>query len=409
MKAVAMADGIYKVGVNIEEKDYLFEGIWPIPDGVSINGYAIKGEKTAILDLTQRLLDMEEQYDTQLKGIGITPENTDYIIINHMEPDHSGHLKAFYDRNPNVQLYCTKKGAELVAAYSGITENVNIIKSGDTLDLGDGKELVFYEIPNVHWPETMATYEKSNKILFSCDAFGSYGSVRDDASFDDLISQEKHDFYDRESLRYYANIVAAFSLFVERALKALDGLEIKMIAPSHGIIWRDNPGVIIERYAKLAGYAKGCCEPEITVIWGSMYGHTREVLNSVIQGIRSENVPVHIFQVPQDDAGFILGDAWKSAGLVLGMPTYEYNMFPPMAHVIDEMNRKKFTNKTVFRFGSYGWSGGAQKELDTLTEKMKWNFMEPVEWQGSAVKEDFDKAYAQGKALAKAVKEKCSI
>ncbi len=404
MKTVKICEGVYRLGVNIDPGN-LFEGIWSIPDGTSINTYVVKGDKTAVIDLTQDKDGFPGSINSQLEELGVRPENIDYIIVNHMEPDHSGWLGEFRKLNPAMEVFCTKKAVPLVEQFSGVTENVHAIEDGEVLELGQNLSLQFFETPNIHWPETMMAYLPQEKILFSCDAFGSYGSVEENAVFDDEISDDQHAFFEKEALRYYANIVASFSTFVERGLKKLEGLDISMICPSHGIIWRENPSVIVERYARYASYLKGPACPEITVIWGSMYGNTAKLVTEVIKGIRSEKVPVHQYQVPEDDIGFILADAWRSAGIVLGMPTYEYKMFPPMAHVIDDFNRKKVQNKKAFRFGSFGWSGGAEKELGTATEALKWEFLESVEWQGAPGEEELKKAYERGKELAVLVKK----
>jgi len=404
VKSVEIANNVFRLGVNIEPGN-LFEGIWSIPDGTSINSYVVKGDKTAVIDLTQDKDDFPGSITSQMDEIGIGPANIDYIIVNHMEPDHSGWLREFHGKNPEMKVFCTKKAVPLVKEFCGITENVHAIEDGEILDLGSGKTLQFFETPNIHWPETMMTYLVEEKILFSCDAFGSYGKVDDNAVFDDQLSNDQHEFFEKEALRYYANIVATFSTFVERGLAKLRALAIDMICPSHGIIWRENPSVIVKRYARYASYYKGPACPEITVIWGSMYGNTAKLVTEVIKGIRSEKVPVHQYRVPEDDIGFILADAWRSAGIVLGMPTYEYQMFPPMAHVIDDFNRKKVQNKKAFRFGSYGWSGGAEKELGAATEKLNWEFLESVEWQGAPGEEELRKAYERGKELAILVKE----
>ncbi len=402
MKAIKIVDGIYRIGANIENGD-MFEGMWPIPHGVSLNCYVVKGEKTALIDLVRDWNDAPLTIKEQLESIPLSFKEIDYLVLNHLEPDHTGWLHDFIKENPRIEILATKKGVELAKAFSGITENIRAVKSGDILDLGDGKELVFEEVPNVHWPETMVTYEKSSNILFSCDAFGSYGSIGA-AVFDDELSEEDHEFFYKESLRYYANIVSTFSAFVLKAIDKLKNLEIAMIAPSHGIIWRENPARIVSLYKDFATYMNGPALPEITVIWGSMYGHTEQVLHSVIKGIRSENVPVHIHRVPNEDVSWALADAWKSAGLVFGMPTYEYKMFPPVVYVLDIFGIKHVWNKKVFRFGSWGWSGGAQKDFDVRTEKLKWDFIEPVEWNGTADKEVHECAYQRGKELAKLVK-----
>ncbi|MDP3696359.1 MAG: FprA family A-type flavoprotein, partial [Desulfocapsaceae bacterium] len=310
---------------------------------------------------------------------------------------------AFYQKNPNLHFYLTEKGATVLKAFCGIDRNVHIVKTGDTLDLGKGKVLTFYEAPNLHWPETMFTFEQSSGILFTCDAFGSYGAITDTV-FDDQLSSEQHEFFMRETLRYYANIIGGLSMFVTKAIEQVQGLDIKMVAPSHGIVWREKPSAIMETYSRFARYMNGPAEPEVTVIWSSMYGNTQKVVSAMVQGVRAEGLPVHIHRVPDEHVSFILASAWKSAGLILGMPTYEYRMFPPMAWALDMLGRKKVWNKKVLRFGSFGWSGGAQRELEVLTEKMKWDFIEPVEWQGRPDDEVLARAEAQARALARQIK-----
>ena len=176
MEAVRIDDGIFRMGVNITEPGYLFEGLWPIPDGTSINSYLVKADKTAIIDLTQDIADFPETLEKQLEGTGVTPGDLDYIIVNHMEPDHSGFLGKFRQHAPNAEILCSEKAVPLIKEFAGVTENVRAVADGETLDLG-GRTLQFFMAPNVHWPETMVTYETARKVLFSCDAFGSYGKV----------------------------------------------------------------------------------------------------------------------------------------------------------------------------------------------------------------------------------------
>lgn len=401
-KAVKITDGIYRLGANIENGD-LFEGMWPIPDGVSLNCYIVKGEKTALIDLVEDWAQAPSDILKQLASISVKVSEIDYLVLNHIEPDHTGWLEDFVKDAPQIQLVTNKKGAALIESFYGITDNIQIIDSGDIISLGNNKELIFQNIPNVHWPETMITFEKHSGILFSCDAFGSYGSINDSV-FDDELSEKEHNFFDVESLRYYANIVGSFSKFVLRAIDTLSGFDIKVIAPSHGIIWRENPGEIIDRYRKFARYLEGPAEKEITVIWGSMYGNTEKILHSVIKGIRSESVPVHVHRVPDEDVSWALASAWKSRGIVLGMPTYEYKMFPPIASVLSMFNLKHVHNKKVFRFGSYGWSGGAQKDFDAATEGMKWDCIDPLEWKGKASEEVHKLAFERGRELAQIIK-----
>ena len=403
MKAIVIAGGIYRLGVNLDST-HLFEGMWPMPDGISINSYVVQGEKTALIDLVEDIDGKPVEFEQELNSIPLTAQDIDYLVINHMEPDHTGWLPEFYSKNPKIKIYITEKGAAVLKAFCGIEENVHVVKTGDTLDLGGNRELVFYEIPNLHWPETMATFERNSGILFSCDAFGSYGSITD-TLFDDQLSSDQHDFFMNEALRYYANIISSFSMFVEKAISKLKTLDIKMIAPSHGLIWRENPQEIIDTYSRFASYLKGPAEAEVTLIWSSMYGNTKKVVNAMVEGVRSEGIPIHIHRVPNDHVGFILASAMKSSGIILGMPTYEYKMFPPMAWTLDMFERKKIWNKKILRFGSFGWSGGAQQELEKLTEKLKWTFVDPVEWQGTPSEDVLNQATLQAKKLAQSLKQ----
>ena len=402
MEAIKIVDNIYRISANIETAD-LFEGIWPIPDGVSLNSYLITGEKTVMIDLMKDWDGAPIKMKDQLNSLDVSFDKIDYLVMNHMEPDHTGWLEEFIELNPGVIIYATKKALPLIKEFYEVSENLHAVESGETLDIGKGLVLQFEETPNVHWPETMVTYEQSGGILFSCDAFGSFGSVKN-AVFDDQLNEEEYRFFYDESLRYYANIVSTFSTFVERAIKKLEGIPVKIVAPSHGVIFRKNPADIIERYIKFAGYMNGPAEKEITIILSSMYGNTEQLLEHVIKGIESENVPVNIHRIPREHVSYVLASAWKSAGLVFGMPTYEYRMFPPMAHVLDIFDRSHVWNKKVFRFGSFGWSGGAQKQFDEMTKNLKWDCLGAVEFQGKPKDEHKKLAFERGKELAKQIK-----
>jgi flavorubredoxin len=406
MKAHTIAENIYCIHADIQTTD-LFEGIWPIPQGVSLNSYVVKGKKTALIDLFRDWSGASEQLEEAMASIGIGFDQVDYLILNHLEPDHTGWLREFRKLNPNSKIIATAKGINLVKTFYKEEKGLLAVKDGDKLDLG-GIELVFYEAPNIHWPETMVTWEGVSGTLFSCDAFGSFGALGDRV-FDDEFTPEQHRFFETESLRYYANIVSSFSAFVERGIQKLSGLDIKCVAPSHGIVWRKNPGLIIDRYVKYASYSKASGngpggEKEISVIWGSMYGNTKEGLDAVIRGIEAEGVPYTIHRVPNEDVSYVLADAFKSAALVLAMPTYEYAMFPPMAYVLDIFRRKHIFGKTVLRIGSWGWVGGAKKEYEAVIEALRWESVPSVEWAGAATPEELAVLEQRGRELARTVK-----
>ncbi|HPO03286.1 FprA family A-type flavoprotein [Treponema zuelzerae] len=405
MNAHEITPGVFAIHADIKSAAR-FEGIWPIPHGVTLNSYIVKGEKTALIDLAKDWSGSIEQYERQLETAGTSFEAIDYLILNHLEPDHTAFIVELRKRNPKAEILSTPKGIALVKNFFKIPEGLREVKTGDSLDLGAGRVLEFFETPNIHWPETMMTYDRAGGTLFSCDAFGSYGTLGDRV-FDDEFTAEEHAFYEHESLRYYSNIVSSFSAFVTKALDKLKALEVKTVAPSHGIIWRKNPKTICDRYAKYAGYNTGTapCEKEICIIWGSMYGYTKAGLEAVIAGIEAEKVPYTIHQVPDTDASFVLADAYKAAGLVIAMPTYEYKMFPPMAHILDLFERKHFTGKKALRIGSWGWVGGAKKEYEERIAAFKWTSVESVEWQGVASEADLALLKERGRELAKLVKE----
>ncbi|MDR2029641.1 MAG: FprA family A-type flavoprotein [Treponema sp.] len=402
MKAPLISNSVYCIHADIETTD-LFEGIWPIPQGVSLNSYVVRGEKIALIDLIRDWSEAPRQVEEALDAIGIGFDQIHYLVLNHLEPDHTGWLREFRERNPRAEIIATAKGINLVKSFYHIDKGLRTVKDGETLDLGQGKVLTFFETPNIHWPETMVTWEAQSGTLFTCDAFGAFGALGEKV-FDDEFTPGEHDFFEKECLRYYANIVSSFSVFVERGVQKLKGLDIRCIAPSHGMVWRKEPQKIVDRYLKYASYAKGPAEKEIAVIWGSMYGNTKEGLDAVIRGIEREGVPYSIHRVPDDNVSYVLADAYKSTGLVLAMPSYEYAMFPPMAYVLDIFRRKHISGKTALRIGSWGWAGGARKDYEAAVEGLKWNNLEPIEWAGSPTAEDLAALEEGGRKLAGLIK-----
>ena len=401
MKPDVLADGVYRVAAKVGSRD-LFEGIWPIPDGVMLNSYVVKGsEKRVLVDLVKDWDGALKAVGDQLESLSLGEGNLDYIIINHMEPDHTGAMAEIVKHYPDVEILCSAKAVPLIKHFYKIEKNVRAVSDGETLDLG-GKTLKFFMTPNIHWPETMMTYLEEDGILFSCDAFGSFG--RYEGCFDDELTEEDKAKLASETERYYANIVSSFSSFVIRGIAKLDGLSIKMVAPSHGVVWRSEPEKIIEWYKTLATYMQGPREKEVAVVWSSMYGNTQALLSSIVEGLKSEGIPVHVLQVPQTHESFVLEKVWRSEGLVIGMPTYEYKMFPPMYHVLDILERSHVQGRKTLRFGSFGWSGGAQKQFDEFSSAMKLDCRGVVEYQGSPTEEDKQKAYDLAKALARDIK-----
>lgn len=405
MQATEVTDGIFRLSANIGS-DILFEGIWPLPHGASMNSYLVKGREVAIVDGVCDWDGVPETLYAQLEQIGIDVKDIRYVVINHTEPDHTGWLKSFLNITRDFEVVITRKGVDLAKAFYDLDVRYRVASSGDRIDLGNGKQLVFEETPNVHWPDTMVTYEPSTGTLMPCDAFGTFGALGD-APCDDQLDEEQLRFFEAEGLRYYANIVARFSPSVLRAIEKVKSLDVRIIAPGHGPVWRKDPARIVRLYERFATFALGPAEPVVTVLWGTMYGNTGATVPAVVDGIAAEGVATVVHQVPQTHISDILASAWKSTGIVLAMPTYEFKMFPPMAEVVDELGRKSVTNKLALRFGSFGWSGGAQRELDEILERNKtsWRFLEPVEFKGAASEEQLKLIFERGRELARQVKE----
>lgn len=386
MDITKIAEGTYQLKVNVE--GILFEGLWEMPNGVSLNSYIIKGEKTALIDGVCGWDGVPESLIEMLNKMDIAPESIEYLIINHTEPDHSGWIEDLKKVNSSFKVICSKKAKDLLAAFYDHTEDVICVEEIESLDLGNGHVLSFTSTPNVHWPDTMVTMDEKTGVLFTCDMYGSFG-ITEGQVFDDELSEEEHIEYEKETIRYYSNIMGAFSAQVDKAVKKCRELSANMIAPAHGLVWK-TPERVLDKYEEYAGCQKGLARDEITLIWGSMYGMTEKAVKYVEELLNKKDIKVHVHRVPDDSWGTILASAWTSKGVILAMPTYEFKMFPPMAAALEELGKKKIFNRKAFRFGSYGWSGGAERELDDIMTrlKMNWEFLEAVEFLGSPREDD---------------------
>ena len=397
MPPVKIKEDIYWIGVNDRTTD-LFEGLWPITkEGVSYNSYLIDDEKKAIIDLSKSI--KVDEFLSQIDEI-IDISKIDYVVMNHMEPDHSGLIRTFRKIAPQTTILCSEKTKEMLESFFSVTKNIKVVEDGETLSLGR-RTLKFFSTPFLHWPETIMTYETSQRVLFPCDAFGSYGALQG-SIFDDGC--EHFDFYQREALRYYVNIVAKFSQRVLAAIEKLSGIPVDVIAPSHGLIWRKNIPLIVNLYKKWAEYATGDTEPGITLIYGSMYGNTEMMMNAVIQGISQTGVPLEIFDAARTHVSYILPSLWTKKGIIVGAPTYEVSLYPPVAEVLNMAYHKRIMNKKVACFGSYGWSGGARRHFEKIIEPLKWEKVDCFEFVGSPDKEDLKKGEEFGVKFAELIK-----
>ena len=397
MPSVEIRPGVYWIGLNDRTTD-LFEGIWPVSEaGVTYNSYLIRDQKNAIIDLAKGF--KTDEYFEKIEAI-VPLSAIDYIIVNHMEPDHTGAIRALTRISPKLTIIATEKAREMLGAFYGITDNVRVVADGDELVLGK-RTLKFVHAPFVHWPETMVTYDALDRILFSCDAFGGYGALPG-TIFDDQCSDLV--FYEREALRYYVNIVAKFSTPTLAAIKKLAGTPVDVIAPSHGLVWRRDPGRIIELYRRWAELARGDGEIGVTLVYGSMYGNTEKMMNAVAQGISRAGVPVEIFDAARTHTSYILPSLWTYRGIMIGAPTYEGSLFPPVAQVINMAGLKRVVNKKAAIFGSYGWSKGGMAAFQKMVEPLKWRVTDVLEFRGSPGADLLTQGEELGERFAAAVK-----
>jgi len=397
MPFVEIKPGIYWIGVNDHTTD-LFEGLWPIDEeGVSYNSYLVKDEKIAIVDLAKSL--KVDEFLGHIKEL-VDFSHIDYIILNHLEPDHTGVLNILWKLSPQATIVCSPLAREMVSSFYGIKEHIKVVEDGEEISLGE-KTLKFFLTPMVHWPETMMTYEVNSRILFSCDAFGGYGSLQG-AIFDDECSD--FDFYRKESLRYYVNIVAKFSPMVLKAIDKLSSLAIELVAPSHGLIWRKNPSLIVNLYRQWAGYAESGGEKAVTLVYGSMYGNTEAMMDAVARGVAESGVGVEIFDVRRTNPSYIIPSLWINKGVIVGAPTYETGLFPLMVHLLDLAVRKGIKNKKTLYFGSYGWSGGGKREWEKMISPLNWDIVDSLEFKGGAHSEVLTQGRDLGKKFGEVIK-----
>ncbi len=392
--AVALTETIYWVGQNDRQTD-LFEALWPLPQGISYNSYLIMDEKVALIDTVKDIVFQGHLH--QVKTVLPKGRSIDYLIINHVEPDHSSSIKPLREVFPSMQIVGTKKTAEYLRLLYGITENVKKVQDGEELDLGSRK-LKFLVTPMVHWPETMMTYDQDQKILFSGDAFGGFGSL-DNGIFDDQVDLQ---YFENEILRYFSNIIGRYSAMVIKAIDKLKDLEVKAIAPAHGLIWRSGPKTIIDRHIAWSRHeaTKGA-----VLAYGSMYGNTQRMMEAIARGLADEGLEeIRVHDTSRSHLSYILQDCWRFKALILGCPTYDTGLFPPMANLVRQLEEKKLTNRTLGLFGSYGWAGGAVTELKQFQRRSAFELIEPVvEARFAPSEDDLENCYLLGRNVAKSL------
>ncbi|NLO08478.1 MAG: FprA family A-type flavoprotein [Clostridiales bacterium] len=356
---------IYWVGGN-DRRIERFENMFPLTNGVAYNSYMIMDEKTALLDTVDSAITAEymENIAQTLNGRGL-----DYLVINHMEPDHCANIEEIIRRYPNVNVIGNAKTLQFFNQYytMDISNSFLEVKEGQEISLGK-HTLRFYMAPMVHWPEVMVTYEVSQGILFSADAFGSFGALAGNVFADEV---EYDSFYLDENRRYYTNIVGRYGNQVQALFRKLEGIDINMICSLHGHIWRgDMIPYILEKYDKWSKYI-----PEnkgVVLAYASMYGNTENAVNALASKLAKKGVKdMRVYDVSKTHPSYIISDIFKYSNVVFASPTYNLQLYFPMDALIRELSVLNIANRKVSLIGNHTWSSAALKQMTEMINNMK--------------------------------------
>ena len=377
-----VAEDIYWIGGS-DRRLALFENLFPIPRGVAYNSYLIMDEKTVVMDTADA--SITRQFIENIAHV-LNGRPLDYLVVNHMEPDHCANIEELLVRYPEMKIVGNVKTHNMIRQfYDADLEGKTItVKEGDTLSLGK-RTLHFFFAPMVHWPEVMVAWEETDKILFSADAFGSFGALNGNI-FNDEVNFDRDWLADAR--RYYTNIVGKYGPQVQNALKKLSALEIQMICPLHGPIWRNDLGYLLDKYDKWSRY-----EPEdkaVVIMYASMYGNTENAANVLAAELAEAGVKnIAMYDVSSTHVSELIAEVFRCSHLVLAAPTYNNGIYPAMLNFLHDMKALNVQNRTVALLENGSWAPTSAKQVRALLEEMKgMEVLEPVVTVKSSLKED---------------------
>ncbi len=384
-----VTDAIAWVGGN-DRRLALFENLFPIPGGVSYNSYLIADEKTALVDTVDA--SISRQFFENISAV-LNEKPLDYLIVNHMEPDHCANIDELMLRFPQMKIVGNAKTFAFIRQFYTIDlEGRTItVKEGDSLSLGK-HTLRFYFAPMVHWPEVMVTYDEYEKVLFSADAFGSFGALNGNLFNDELSFDED---WLADARRYYGNIVGKYGPQVQAALKKLSGLDIQTICPLHGPVWRNNLAYLLNKYDRWSRYEAE--EQSVAVFYASMYGDTENAAELLAAGLAEAGVQnIAVYDVSSTHVSVLISEIFRCSHLILASPTYNNGIYPAMANLIHDMKALNLQNRTVGLIENGSWAPVSGKLMRAELEEMKaMKILDPVVSIKSSVKEETKKALCQ--------------
>ncbi|WP_305376871.1 FprA family A-type flavoprotein [uncultured Duncaniella sp.] len=362
MKVSRISDHIHYIGVN-DRTTSRFEAMWPLPYGVSYNSYLITGaDKTAIVDGVEACYALRQI--EHIRDI-IGDRKPDYLIINHMEPDHSGAIKMLRDAYSDIVIVGNAQTLAMVNGFYGVADKTLAVKDGDTLSLGADVNLRFTLTPMVHWPETMMTYFVEEETLFSGDAFGCFGALAGAVVDSDMDTSR----YFPEMVRYYSSIVGKYGLFVQKALRKFDNVAVRTLCTTHGPVWRDRISEVVGIYDRLSLYEP--LDNGVTVIYGSMYGNTELMAETAAEALAEAGIrEIDVHNASVSDLSFMLSDIFRHRGLVIAAPTYSDTLFPPVRNVMEAIATRGVKNRDVLLIGSCTWGQKAVGAMNSYIESI---------------------------------------
>ena len=389
MNKVTVAEDIFWVGVvdwNIRD----FHG-YITSRGTTYNAYLILDQKTALVDTVKHnfakelLRNVEDLADL---------DKIDYIIVNHVEMDHSSGLPMVMEKANNATIIASEKGKETIICHYGNNFNIQTVKTGDTLKLGD-RTLTFVEAPMLHWPDSMMTYVTPDKILMPNDAFGQHlaSSQRFDDEIDEHVLME-------EAKKYYANILTPLGPLITRKIQEVVAMCVAptIIAPSHGIVWRSNPSRIVNAYLQ---WSEGKSRRKVAIVYDTMWGSTDKMAHAIAEGATSQGAEVKILKLRATDLTEIVTQIHDSKAVIVGSPTLNNQMFPTLGSFLTYISGLKPKGKVWSFFGSYGWGGGAVRGMTEMARKAGFEIHEPgIEVKYIPSSDDLQKCFELGKQIA---------
>ena len=386
---------MYYVGVNDRNKAK-FEGLWPLPEGVSYNSYLIVDDKVALID-TVDLAFFPQFLDNIREVIGDRP--IDYIVINHMEPDHSGSMSLMRKYYPNVEVIGNKKSFNLLKGFYGPPFKEIEVKNGDEISLGK-HNLKFFITPMVHWPETMMTLDLTDNILFSGDAFGCFGALNGGVLDDNINCDE----FWLEMVRYYSNIVGKYGTPVQNALKKFNGVQLDYLCSTHGPVWHTHLQRVLNEYDRMSRYDT---EEGVVICYGTMYGHTESMAEVIAREVSNQGIKnVKVYNVSKTHHSYLIRDVFRYKALVVGAPTYNTGLYHEMEVFLSEIANRDIKNHVIGWFGSHGWASKAVSKIAEWNENhIKFEPVGvPVDMTQALDETSTEQCKALGKAIADRLK-----